>query len=1585
MDPLLWWSLVVAGVCVVGAEPLGTSVVNCNEGGAEELGPVDEGYTGDVELLTHIPAGLRVKLVPHLFPTHLEFLELSFTDGDATASVRTRKPLDADVLSNSGSTLYYSVMCDGIGKLNNTRTLKLVDTNDNAPEFKEKFYKATVSETQQVDTEVLRVTAVDADSTLPNNRLTYSIEPASEDFLVTNSGAFLLKRRLNYNRVSEYGFTVKAQDDWGLNDTASVQIHVTDYDDFSPYFSHSQYQASVLENEVGSLGDIRPEAIKAQDGDMGINATLIYSISAVSPDRYRPNFSMDSGSGVLSVVTALDRDQLSGGGVFVGVTATQTDDAAKTADCVVFVAVEDVNDNAPEFDPAQFSVELLENSPLDAVLFRAIVKDRDQGGFDGTLRIVPESAPFSISSDGTVSVRDSALLDREATEEFTFMIEATETEAPNHVATAEVSVKLLDANDNSPAFNSSRYEGKVSAEQTEGTVLVQVQAEDPDAGVNGQIRYSIEFGNDNGYFSISESTGEVSLAKLIPLVENRILTFQLLVTARDGGITSCSSSAQVTIQAPGDSKPQFLQRRYRGTVEEEQEAGVVVTEVQFFAIVPVVLEVKTEADKFSISPSGEFTTTVELDFDEGPHSYSVEISISDGVTSDTAIVEVQVTDVNDNSPVFIPASITESIPEDAAVGSNVLEVSASDKDSGFNKELRYSLRGGEGTFFIHPVSGMLSVAGVLDRETRAQYEVLLVAEDQGRPAQSATASLLLQVSDVNDNTPVFSGAQYQVQVLETEPVGANLLTLSAADTDEGANGRVVYSIAEQSPSSEPAVFELDSSKGILRLVQALNYSEVKVYNLRVQATDGGTPSLTGTVSVVVTVIDVNNNPPEFSQDRYDEVVAENLPSGAAVLALDVSDKDQGGFSNGFFICSSDTFDVNKQGVVSLRKNVSLDRETMSSYVLLVVAVDQVTDGLSATAQVRITVLDYNDNSPQFLSVPDPLDLPEGLYTEESPREVFTIQATDADLDLNGEVVLSLASPHPLFRIREDGMLLAVGDLDRESQETYELVIKASDRGSPQRENFTTITIRLLDVNDNRPEFSSNIYMSNILVKDTEEGKVLLTLSATDRDAGDNSLVTYSIVAGASPFLALNSETGEVTLTSDLSDLKEDIRENMTVEATDHGRPPLSSTASVIVNLEFSLVKGVTFESSSYNFSLPENQQTGVLVGKVQASAGSSLYDVTYSLKTETDLFSMDASGALVTRTPLDREQQQWYFLDVEAVDTRMPPTSATAAVRVLVKDVNEPPQFPPEVYKASVFSVAPYKSPVVYVKASDPDFGDQAALLYTLSAGSPYFDVDPSSGLVFVVSAAGLAGQTAVAEVRAADPQNLHATIKVEVSVQESASSDVVVVSLNRAANVVEEKLPSLERSLGAVLDWTVSVLNVWSSIHGAATSRAPRSAARTRVGFIAARDGGAVSSGEVTKKLQSRADMLRAELSALFGDGTDWAVELEGASGPPATVVALSVLLGLSVLGLIGTAALLIWFKRKDKHMDSDKESFDISRKNESCTNSQPMSGDSKPTRSEKKQQATNKSQDDVTVERHGGRYEVMNKNGDESQMSSL
>ncbi|XP_010887588.2 protocadherin Fat 4 [Esox lucius] len=1532
--------LLSGSLCVhtVRGGPIGTSVVNCAAGSELFLGPVNENYEGEVEVLSGIPTDNTVKLEDNIFPGHINFLELVYSPGSTNATVQTKMALDTDIFTKTGGELWYSVVCE-TGQMANKRKLILNDLNDNAPVFEQKVYSKEISEIQSVDTTVIQVKAVDADITVTHNRLTYSVlAPAPAEFEIRGDGSIILKRPLNYNFAQNYNFTVEARDNGGLFDTANVLLEITDFDNLSPYFSHSLYQATIQENHQGPFQSIQPEAIHAQDGDTGINVAIVYTIRSVSPSKYLSNFNIDANTGVISVVNGLDREEIPS--VTVSIKASQQDDSQKTADASVSVSIEDVNDNAPEFNKASYSVELLENSPKDTVIFRATVTDPDEGGFVGTFRIIPDTSPFSISSDGTVTVKTSADLDRETVGSFAFQIEARENNLPNHNVTADVNITLLDENDNRPLFGSHKYEGKVFKNQTLGMYITQVEAADADAGLNGQVKYSIEFGNLEGYFTIDENTGEIKLNKTVPLEENRI-RFSLYVTAKDGGRLSQSSSVPVEILAPGDSKPQFLLNTYQGSIEEEKQPGVTIVKVTFLAAVPVTpvtLQVLTDADKFAIDSKGIFTSKIKLDY-ETQSNYSVRISISDSTSSDEATVAIQVVDINDNSPVFAASSLTHPVPEDTAVGANITAVSATDADDGFNGELRYALQGGEGQFAIDPRTGMVLLAGRLDRETKAEFLLEVVAQDQGRPARSATATLTIQVSDVNDNAPVFSETEYVVEVLETESLGKTLITLAAVDPDQGTNGAVTFSITHQDPPSIPAAFELNSSTGALSLAQVLDYGSVKVYQLMVQAADGGSPSLFGNGSVLVRVKDVNNNPPQFSMECYDISVSENLASGATIETLNVTDKDEGGFSNGYFIFTSDTFNINRQGEVSLKNDVTLDRETKDNYILQVVAVDQPTDGLNATAWLNITVQDYNDNTPQFPPLPDPIPFPEGDYSDKSPKEVLLIQAKDSDLGPNGEVTMSISSSTKLFRFREDGMLLVVGPLDRETKDVYELVIVASDNGTPQRQNITSIQVSVTDENDNAPVFSADTYSKSILVKNAKVGDVLMTLFATDRDMGLNALITYSFSPDSSPLLALNGSTGEVTVASDLSGVTEDTTIQLTAMAKDSGHFPLNSTAKVQVFLKtVSLEEGVAFESSSYNFSIPENEPQGRGVGTVKATSGNPLFTITYVLSTHTDLFSIDDLGALTAKKPLDRETEEWYILEVKAVDSRDPPTSAVTMVRVRVEDVNEAPEFKEETYKTKIFSVAPYKYPVVQVQATDLDIGERGRLEYSLSEHSLSFGVDRSTGQVYVVSAVGLEGQITALLVKATDPEGLHATTRVEVDVQGSVSSDVVVISLNRPTYDVATKVPEMEESLGHSLDWTVNVIGVSSSSGAAFASLRTQNAPKTYVSFIATDVGVVIPAKDVRNKLWSEANKVEVELEKVFGAGVELMVEEESAdpNTDQVVVIALGVLFGLSLLGLIAMVTFTIIKFRRMKRFNGDpyKESFDIDRNSEAYKN---------------------------------------------------
>ncbi|RXN22434.1 protocadherin Fat 4-like protein [Labeo rohita] len=322
----------------IGPPFKGSTEVNCGSGSNINLGRIDEGYEGVIEVITNISPDVRLVLEPYMSSVSMKYVELVYSDGDSVAVVRTIKPLDAEEIKQSADTLNYFVSC--VRGAKNARSLYVLDVNDNSPIFQSKSYSATVSEAMAVGSNVLSVTASDADVLMDNKRITYSILPPDE-FEVNydpqmNACNIKLAKPLNYNNAQQYNFNVEAKDIGGLSDTATVTITVEGY----PYFDHSLYKASIEKNKIGHVSGVTPEAIKVKDDNRGINKPVVYSITTVVPNEYQNSFEIDQNNGVISVTTALDREETEQ--IVVFIQATQKDNASKTADAVVLLTIVDV-------------------------------------------------------------------------------------------------------------------------------------------------------------------------------------------------------------------------------------------------------------------------------------------------------------------------------------------------------------------------------------------------------------------------------------------------------------------------------------------------------------------------------------------------------------------------------------------------------------------------------------------------------------------------------------------------------------------------------------------------------------------------------------------------------------------------------------------------------------------------------------------------------------------------------------------------------------------------------------------------------------------------------------------------------------------------------------------------------------------------------------------------------------------------------------------------------------------------------------------------------------------------------------------
>ncbi|KPP64480.1 protocadherin-18-like [Scleropages formosus] len=500
-------------------------------------------------------------------------------------------------------------------------------------------------------------------------------------------------------------------------------------------------------------------------------------------------------------------------------------------------------------------------------------------------------------------------------------------------------------------------------------------------------------------------------------------------------------------------------------------------------------------------------------------------------------VEVEVLDINDNSPQFSRATIPIEISESAAVGTRIPLDSATDPDVGENSLHTYSLTP-NGFFKIDIRTrtdgakyAELVVIKELDRELQSSYELRLMASDTGVPPRSGSTLLKITISDSNDNSPVFQEQSYVINLLENAPVGSVLIDLNATDADEGTNGRIVYSFSSHVSQKILETFKINPESGQLTLIKRVDFETVMSYEIDVQAQDLGPNSIPAHCKIIIKVVDVNDNKPEININLMtpgkEEVayISEGAPLDTFIALVRVEDSDSG--LNGEVVCR-----LHGHGHFKLQKtyeknymiltNVSLDREKRSEYSLTVIAEDRGIPSLSTIKHFTVQVLDENDNPPRF---------------EKSRYEIFksennspgayltSVVASDPDLDMNGQVTYTIlesfvqgSSISTYVTVDpSNGAIYALRSFDHEDISRIAFVVQARDGGGTQLTSNATVILTILDENDNPPVIvvpQLRNYTADIPVSVySEAGNLITVVRATDRDSGINAELTCSIVAG----------------------------------------------------------------------------------------------------------------------------------------------------------------------------------------------------------------------------------------------------------------------------------------------------------------------------------------------------------------------------------------------------------------------------------------------------------------------------------------
>ncbi|XP_021113438.1 cadherin EGF LAG seven-pass G-type receptor 3 isoform X2 [Heterocephalus glaber] len=737
-------------------------------------------------------------------------------------------------------------------------------------------------------------------------------------------------------------------------------------------------------------------------------------------------------------------------------------------------------------------------------------------------------------------------------------------------------------------------------------------------------------------------------------------------------------------------------------------------------------------------------------------------------------------------PKFPQYNYQTLVPENEAAGTAVLRVVAQDPDSGEAGRLVYSLAALMNSrslelFSIDPHSGLIRTAAALDRESMERHYLRVTAQDHGSPRLSATTMVAVTVADRNDHSPVFEQAQYRETLRENVEEGYPILQLRATDGDAPPNANLHYRFVgpPAARTAAAAAFEIDPRSGLISTSGRVDREHMESYELVVEASDQGKEPgpRSATVRVHITVLDENDNAPQFSEKRYVAQVREDVHPHTVVLRVTATDRDKdanglvhyniiSGNSHGHFAIDSLTGEIQ---VVA-----PLDFEAEREYALRIRAQDAGRPPLSNnTGLASIQVVDINDHTPIFVSTPFQVSVLENAPLGHS---VIHIQAVDADHGENARLEYSLTgvAPDTPFVINSaTGWVSVSGSLDRESVEHYFFGVEARDHGSPLLSASASVTVTVLDVNDNRPEFTMKEYHLR-LNEDAAVGTSVVSVTAVDRDA--NSAISYQITGGNTRnrfAISTQGGVGLVTLALPL-DYKQERYFKLVLTASDRA---LHDHCYVHINITDANTHRPVFQSAHYSVSMNEDRPVGSTVVVISASdddVGENAR-ITYLLEDNLPQFRIDAdSGAITLQAPLDYEDQVTYTLAITARDNGIPQKADTTYVEVMVNDVNDnAPQFVASHYTGLVSEDAPPFTSVLQISATDRDAHANGRVQYTFQNGEDGdgdFTIEPTSGIVRTVrrldrEAVPVYELTAYAVDRGVPP--LRTPVSIQVTVQD--------------------------------------------------------------------------------------------------------------------------------------------------------------------------------------------------------------------------
>ena len=659
---------------------------------------------------------------------------------------------------------------------------------------------------------------------------------------------------------------------------------------------------------------------------------------------------------------------------------------------------------------------------------------------------------------------------------------------------------VMDVQNSPPVFKGS-LTGIVNEDDPIGTTVVRVKAVDGDSGNPRRIVYDLTE-NPNDYFVIDPNSGEIRVDRNLDReslgTANRILTLKVRASELVNGVpgtdesTVTTADVAITIRDVNDEPPTFDRREYEVLIPENVPFGTPLAnldmEVKDTDTGPnskFRIDLIDNTGKFSVEPrmaTGHTAVSLKvnsknLDY-ENPNErkflllvVATETETAEKLSS-TATVTVQVQDLNDNSPAFDKDSYTAIVSENAEAGTEVIQITANDRDSGdFGSQgIRYRLAGnGADLFSVDPISGQISVAFCgqpfcLDFETTRAYFLTFTATDNNGEGRESVANLRITVADANDNPPAFESTEYTATIDEGQTEFQPPLVLKASDADESS--LLKYTIVDGNTNNLFVLDRLSGRMGV-RSREGLNLDNIPtdVIRMTVQVTDGQNVDI---ATVQIAVKDVNDRKPVFEQRVYSASVPENAAVGETLLDVKATDADFGPNAEIYYRIQRGAYDdfIIDADTGTVRLSGKLDYDRRDNYVIEVVAVDKGTPPLSGTATLKVNVMNKNDKIPYFLPTTIRTQI-----TENTPVGTKIARLNATDPDVTDASNLAYAIVEPITAVNKDGKQAVVDTRFKSffSVDAVTGVVSIANTLDRSSAASVTLTVQVTDTSASQPQ------------------------------------------------------------------------------------------------------------------------------------------------------------------------------------------------------------------------------------------------------------------------------------------------------------------------------------------------------------------------------------------------------------------------------------------------------------------------------------------------------------------------------------